>query len=176
MLRFSGSYAAVLGELHSDGYDLDADSSRWLKKQITAIKKETSKPLFKAYEISSFTDYILLQLRYLTEQSAIIKRCKNCGQYFITERPNIDYCQRILPGETQTCFVIGPRRVYNKTLSDDLPRNLYAKAYKRYQARLRRKSITDDEFEVWKAEAKRHLDDVQNGRISVEEYMGWMES
>ena len=170
------SYAKVLIELSSDTEDLDADISRWMKKQITAIKKETSQPLFKAYEISSFTDYILLQLRLLTEKSAIIKRCKNCGQYFITERTNIDYCQRILPGETQTCFVIGPRRVYNKTLSDDVPRNLYAKAYKRYQARLRRKSISDAEFEAWKADAKRYLDDVQNGRIGLEAYTKWMES
>ena len=169
------NYAAVLSELNSDELSLDHDVGGWLKKQITAIKKETSEPLFKAYEISSFTDYILLQLRYLTEQSAIIKRCKNCGQYFITERSNIDYCQRILPGETQSCFIIGPRRVYNRTLSDDLPRSLYAKAYKKYQARLRRKVITPDEFNAWKVNAKRYLDDIQNGKISTEEYRAWME-
>lgn len=170
------SYASALTDLTSDQTELDADLRRWMKKQIQIIKKETSQPLFKAYEISSFSDYILLQLRLFTEQSAIIKRCKNCGQYFITERTNIDYCQRIPEGETQTCFVIGPRRVYKKVLSEDLPRKLYAKAYKRYQARLRRGTIDEETFEAWKAKAKQYLSDIQNDRISVEEYQAWMES
>ena len=95
--------------------------------------------MFKAYEISCFSDYILLQLRLMTEKAVVVKRCKNCGQYFITERTNIDYCQRILPGETQTCFVIGPKRVFNKNLSTDIPRGLYSKAYKRCQLRFRRR-------------------------------------
>lgn len=95
--------------------------------------------MFKAYEISCFSDYILLQLRLMTEKAVVVKRCKNCSQYFITERTNIDYCQRILPGETQTCFVIGPKRVFNKNLSTDIPRGLYSKAYKRCQLRFRRR-------------------------------------
>ena len=169
------SYAAVLEELVSDEQDLDADMTGWLKKQIAAIKKETSQPLFKAYEISRFSDYILLQLRVLTEQGAIVRRCKNCGQYFITERTNIDYCQRVLPGETQTCFVIGPKRVFNKNLAADLPRGLYSRAYKKYQARLRRQGITDEEWADWKAQAKKMLDKIQSGTISMEEYTAWME-
>lgn len=108
-------------------------------------------------------------------KATIIRRCKNCGQYFITERSNIDYCQRILPGETQTCYVIGPKRVFNKLLSADVPRNLYSKAYKKYQARLRRNGITADEFEEWKVQAKQYLEDVQNGKISLEDYSVWME-
>ena len=55
------SYATVLKELTSDDDEIDADINRWLKKQRT--KKETSQPLFKAYEISYFSDYVLLQLR-----------------------------------------------------------------------------------------------------------------
>ena len=169
------SYAKVLTELTSDEPSLDADISGWIEKQITAAKKETSQPMFKAYEISCFSDYILLQLRLLTEKSVIVKRCKNCGQYFITERSNIDYCQRILPGEIQTCYVIGPKRVFNKNLAADLPRGLYSKAYKKYQARLRRQGITEEEWESWKEQAKQMLDDVQNGRISIDAYTEWME-
>ena len=168
-------YADAMKELTSDNLDLDADMSRWLKKRISEIEKETSQPLFKAYEISCFSDYILLQLRLMTEKAVVMKRCKNCGQYFITERPNIDYCQRILPGETQSCFVIGPKRVFNKNLAADIPRGLYSKAYKKYQARLRRGAITEESFNTWKESAKRYLDDVQRGVISLSEYTEWME-
>lgn len=168
------SYAEVMEEIQSDDVDIDADLTGWLRVQIEEAKKETSQPLFKAYEISSFSDYILLQLRLLTEHAVIVKRCKNCGQYFITERPNIDYCQRVLPGETQSCYVIGPKRVFNKNLSADVPRGLYSKAYKKYQARVRRGGITEAEFEVWKEEAKRRLECVQNGTLELKEYTDWM--
>ena len=167
-------YASALMDLTSDHTELDGAISKWMKEQIQSIKKETSQPLFKAYEISSFFDYILLQLRLLTEKSVIIKRCKNCGQYFITERANIDYCQRILPGETQTCYDIGPSRVFNRNLVSDIPRGLYSKAYKKYQNRLRRKTITAEEWDTWRNQAKKMLDDVQNDRISMEEYEKWM--
>ena len=168
-------YAAVMEEVYSDNIDIDADLANWLRVQIEEAKKETSQPLFKAYEISGFSDYILLQLRLLTEHAVIIKRCKNCLRYFITERPNIDYCQRVLPGETQSCYIIGPKRVFNKNLSADVPRGLYSKAYKKYQARLRRGGITEAAFEAWKEEAKRHLERVQNGEIDLVEYSEWME-
>ena len=173
--RDSKDYLDMLYDINSDDADIAADLSDWLNAQIEASKKETSQPLFKAYEISSFSDYILLQLRILTEHNVIMKRCKNCEQYFITERPNIDYCQRILPGESQTCYVIGPKRVFNKNLAADLPRALYSKAYKRYQARLRRGVITEKEFEIWKSEAKTHLENVQHHLIPLTEYTNWME-
>lgn len=168
-------YADAFIVMDSDDIDIDADLQGRLKKNISSASGSEAAPLFKAYEIAKFSDYILLQLRLWTEKATIIRRCKNCGQYFITERSNIDYCQRILPGETQTCYVIGPKRVFNKLLSADVPRNLYSKAYKKYQARLRRNGITADEFEEWKVQAKQYLEDVQNGKISLEDYSVWME-
>ena len=168
-------YSNALTDLVSDDTAIDADLENYMSERIREIKKKTSQPLFKAYEISCFSELLLLQLRLLTEKRAIIKRCRYCRQYFITERSNIEYCQRILPGETQTCYVIGPRRVFNKNLSSDVARGLYSKAYKKYQGRLRRKSITEAQFDEWKAEAKKYLSDVQNETISLDEYKAWME-
>ena len=63
----------------------------------------------------------------------------------------------------------------NKNLSADAPRGLYSKAYKKYQARVRRGGMTEAEFEVWKEEAKRRLECVQNGAMELKEYSDWME-
>ena len=65
--------------------------------------------------------------------------------------------------------------MFNKNLSSDVARGLYSKAYKKYQGRLRRKSITEAQFDEWKAEAKKYLSDVQNETISLDEYKAWME-
>ena len=168
-------YAKVLEELVSDSELLSEDIADWLAAKVDNAIHDDTTSWFRAYEIASFSDYLLLQVSLLTEKKVIIKRCKNCGRYFIPEKISIDYCHRILPGETQSCYEIGPKRVFNKLLAADLPRNLYSKAYKKYQARLRRKVITEDEFNTWRENAKVYLDNVQHGLISMEEYTEWMQ-
>ena len=154
---------------------LSDDIAGWLAAKVDSAIHDDTPSWFRAYEITSFSDYLLLQVSLLTEKKVIIKRCKNCGRYFMPEKTSIDYCQRILPGETQSCYEIGPKRVFNKLLAADLPRNLYSKAYKKYQARLRRKVITEDEFNTWRENAKVYLDNVQHGLIRMEEYTEWMQ-
>ena len=168
-------YAKVLEELVSDSELLSEDIADWLAAKVDNAIHDDTTSWFRAYEIASFSDYLLLQVSLLTEKKVIIKRCKNCGRYFIPEKISIDYCHRILPGETQSCYEIGPKRVFNKLLAADLPRNLYSKAYKNYQARLRRKVITEDEFNTWRENAKEYLENVQHGLISTEEYTEWMQ-
>lgn len=168
-------YAKVLEELVSDSELLSEDIADWLAAKVDNAIHDDTTSWFRAYEIASFSDYLLLQVSLLTEKKVIIKRCKNCGRYFIPEKISIDYCHRILPGETQSCYEIGPKRVFNKLLVADLPRNLYSKAYKKYQARLRRKVITEDEFNTWRENAKEYLENVQHGLISTEEYTEWMQ-
>ena len=168
-------YAKVLEELVSDSELLSEDIADWLAAKVDNAIHDDTTSWFRAYEIASFSDYLLLQVSLLTEKKVIIKRCKNCGRYFIPEKISIDYCHRILPGETQSCYEIGPKRVFNKLLAADLPRNLYSKAYKKYQARLRRKVITEDEFNPWRENAKEYLENVQHGLISTEEYTEWMQ-
>ena len=168
-------YAKVLEELVSDSEFLSEDIADWLAAKVDNAIHDDTTSWFRAYEIASFSDYLLLQVSLLTEKKVIIKRCKNCGRYFIPEKISIDYCHRILPGETQSCYEIGPKRVFNKLLAADLPRNLYSKAYKKYQARLRRKVITEDEFNTWREDAKEYLNNVQHGLISMEEYTEWMQ-
>ena len=168
-------YAKVLEELVSDSELLSEDIADWLAAKVDNAIHDDTTSWFRAYEIASFSDYLLLQVSLLTEKKVIIKRCKNCGRYFIPEKISIDYCHRILPGETQSCYEIGPKRVFNKLLAADLPRNLYSKAYKKYQARLRRKVITEDEFNTWRENAKEYLENVQHGLISTEEYTEWMQ-
>ena len=168
-------YAKALEELVSDSDLLSEDIAGWLTAKMDKAIRNDTPSWFRAYEITSFSDYLLLQVSLLTEKKVVIKRCKNCGRYFIPEKISIDYCQRILPGETQSCYEIGPKRVFNKLLAADLPRNLYSKAYKKYQARLRRKVITEDEFNAWRDNAKEYLEKVQHSLISMEEYTEWMQ-
>lgn len=167
-------YAKALEELASDSDLLSEDIAGWLAAKVDNAIHDDTPSWFRAYEMTSFSDYLLLQVSLMTEKKVIIKRCKNCGRYFMPEKISIDYCQRILPGETQSCYEIGPKRVFNKLLAADLPRNLYSKAYKKYQARLRRKAITEDEFNAWRENAKEYLEKVQHGLISMEEYTEWM--
>lgn len=57
----------------------------------------------------------------------------------------------------------------------DQPGHLLLKYYKRYAARVRVNQIKEDAFKKWKYQAIALRDDCSAGKITVEEYIQWME-
>ena len=55
------------------------------------------------------------------------------------------------------------------------PVPIYNKYYKRYAARVRVKQIREDDFKKWKYQAITLRNECSAGKITVEEYIQWME-
>ena len=125
-------------------------------------------------KIRRFDELITLQLRYLVISGAIIKKCRNCGRYFIAARPNNDFCPRILDGSPAPCFMVGPKKKYAEHVENDVIMALYGKIYRRQQARKRRGTLSPDEFEKWRIEARQRIDDVKNQTITEDEFITWI--
>lgn len=88
-------------------------------------------------------------------QGHSIRRCKNCGRYFVQYGERIvDYCEEISDGETKPCSVIGSSRQFTASLKDDLIKQIYTRVYKKYVARRRARAVTDAQFAAWSAAAK----------------------
>lgn len=47
--------------------------------------------------------------------------------------------------------------------------------YKRYAARVRSRQIKEADFKKWKFQALAKRDECSDGKITVEEYVAWME-
>lgn len=111
----------------------------------------------------------------MTREDVRIKRCKNCGRYFILEKGNLEYCDRIAASETKPCNEIGKSRTYEQRITGgSSAMALYRKAYKTHFARIRSGNMTREEFDRWKAEAadKRRL--AESGKLDFDEYATWL--
>ncbi|MGO4928349.1 DUF6076 domain-containing protein [Fundicoccus sp. Sow4_F4] len=56
----------------------------------------------------------------LTDRT-LVKKCRNCGRYFVVKNLNVEYCSRLIdPDEesldNRTCSDVGPKRSYMKKL------------------------------------------------------------
>ena len=114
-------------------------------------------------------DVVLFDMIEMEKRGIELKRCQNCGKYFVPEsRSDEIYCNNIFKGN-RTCRQIGYE---NKINGDEVLRE-YRKIYKTQNARKQRNKDNiqglEERFAVWSAFAKGQLIKCQNGEISVDD-------
>lgn len=103
------------------------------------------------------------------KEDKIIRKCKNCGEYFSPKaRSDELYCSKInINGKT--CKEVG----YDNKVKDDDVLRTYRKIYKTQNARKQRnqhKKNIEEKFGTWKNFAKEQLKACQNGEITLKEF------
>ena len=85
----------------------------------------------------------------MIEHNIRIKKCKNCGKYFVLKGDySTDYCDRIPDGEKFTCKKLAAMQARKKKVQDN-PILKYEKAYKRMYAHLSNHKISNEDFRLW---------------------------
>lgn len=111
-------------------------------------------------------------------QNYPIKKCQNCGMYFIpSKRLDEIYCD--YPKENgKTCREQGAILSYNKRLQDKSAYSEYRKQYQQKFAYVNKnkddKKIKKD-FEKWKVQAKEQISKLKHNKISEDEVFEWLE-
>ena len=155
--------------LQAYGFDRFQDAVRELVQESETAASSVYAPDFDMLTLSDGTVKIapvvsinnIAQLMYheimnMIMQGHSIRRCKNCGKYFVQYGDRIvDYCDEIPEGETKPCSVIGSSRQFTASLKDDPIKQTYTRVYKKYVARRRLKTITEGQFSEWSAAAKK---------------------
>lgn len=127
------------------------------------------------YRADTLEDILKFEVYGMSHENTRIKRCKNCGRYFILEKGNLEYCDRIAAGETKPCNEIGKSRTYEARITGgDSAIALYRKAYKTHFARIRTGKMTKEEFEAWKNEATEKRKLTERGSMDFAEYTQWL--
>lgn len=105
-------------------------------------------------------DFIYVEFMKGIQKGYIPKRCRNCGRWFLqTPGPTFSYCSEIAPGETErTCRDIGAAASFGAKVKNNEVWQIHQRAYKKYYARVLKKTMTKVEFEVWAREAERLRD------------------
>ena len=111
-----------------------------------------------------------LSMYLLIDNDLRIRRCKNCGNYFVPlNRSDEQYCCRVQPNG-KMCRELD----YEVKINADELLTIYRTAYKTHNARKRRnlsnKTNAETEFREWVTFAKRLLERAKAGELSVQEF------
>ena len=128
------------------------------------------------YVCSSIFEMIELEFTKMLESNIKLRKCKRCGRYFIMKgNYDTNYCDRVAEGQTRTCQDLAAQENYKAKAAENPALAIYSKYYKRYAARVRSRQIKEPDFKKWKFQALSKRDECSDGKITVEDYIAWME-
>ncbi len=136
--------------------------------QYLLLEDENGKAaLFERMTFTRLLDFLYTDFFKGILKSCVPKQCKLCGQYFLLEKGfHYEYCDGVFEGG-QTCREIGATRSFKeKTESNDVWK-LHQRAYKKYYARVLKKTMSKPEFTAWADFAERLRDETLPAYLKV---------
>lgn len=128
------------------------------------------------YEINSIRDLLRFEFIKMVEHDIFIKKCKNCGWFFIpNRRQDAEYCDRAFGETGRKCSEVGAMLRYEKKVAENPILDAHKKAYRRFNSRVRNKKMTQSEFMAWSDEAARKRDACLAGGLPFNEFVAWLE-
>jgi hypothetical protein len=155
--------------------DPTAPTPESIRRILDAVGRITEDCERYTYITNTLEDLLKYEVYAIIQNEVRVKRCKYCNRYFVLEKGNLEYCDRIAPGETKPCNDIGKSRTYEQRITGgNSAMALYRKAYKTHFARIRSGNMTTEEFDLWKTQAadKRRL--AETGNLAFDEYTTWL--
>lgn len=121
--------------------------------------------------------FIVELFEIATTENIEIKRCKNCGKYFVPDsRSNEIYCSNIYENG-KTCKEVGHFRTQQRLMKADDDLRIYRNVYQKLLLRTRRNpdnSQYEKECQQFKEKNLELKEKINNGEITQEEYMKWL--
>ena len=121
--------------------------------------KKTAELVEKMY-FDRLIDFAYVELMKGMQKGFVPKRCPNCGQWFV-QQPGMtySYCSRVAPGETElTCRDIGAKTSFREQVKNNEVWQVHQRAYKKYFARTKKKTMSQSDFAEWSGEAEKLRD------------------
>ncbi len=156
---------------------LNKDTSKITEKQLIELLKDEENNRYgiqEIYEIDNFYNLLFLELYFILQEKTYLKKCKNCGKYFLTTNSSVIYCDNIFE-DNKTCREIGASKVFIKNLEIDEAYSLYRKVYKKKQALAKTKGGNFEiEYNLFKQQGKDKKNAYRLKEITKEEFINWI--
>lgn len=121
-------------------------------------------------------DIAFVILNQIIQNDLIIKTCQHCGRYFIPNKSNEIYCDRVYE-DGRTCRELGALKTYKENLETNPGLLEYRRIYNKKSNRISRnkedKSLKK-EFNIWKKNAQNEIKKFKKGGITEKELYEWM--
>ena len=131
------------------------------------------------FESNDIIQTFIIELFEMTEiENIAIKKCKNCGKFFVPDnRVDELYCNNIYESN-KTCKEVGPFRTKQKLMQENDDLRIYRNVYQKLLLRTRRNPDNDQyerDFNEFKQKNIKLKEKVENGKLTQAEYMEWLE-
>ncbi|MEI3357296.1 MAG: DUF6076 domain-containing protein [Clostridia bacterium] len=168
--------------LHSNNqYKKLLDTFQSEKNLIKDIKNKELKiiPSISYQSNDMFSLVIISFNQVLQNNKKVIKRCNNCGKFFIPiSKSNEIFCDNLYGTTNKTCKQVGAAIAYNNKLKKDDVQRKYRSTYSNWCMLVKRYPDIESyklNFEIWKKEAKKFKDDIKKGLSTNDDFLDWLE-
>lgn len=143
--------------------------------QEIAKKDIVNTPFF--YECKDITQALIIELSILAHNNIEIKKCKNCGKFFVpSSRSDELFCDNIFENN-KTCKEIGYFKVKQKAIHENEVLRMYRNVYQKLLLRVRRNPDNMDyarDFEFFKDDNIQMRNALERNEITEEKYLEWL--
>lgn len=131
------------------------------------------------FEANDIIQTFIIELYEMTEiESTAIKKCKNCGKFFVPDnRVDELYCSNIYENN-KTCKEVGPFRTKQKLMQENDDLRIYRNVYQKLLLRTRRNPNNEqyeNDFNEFKQKNAKFKEKIEKGKMTQKEYMDWLE-
>ncbi len=147
--------------------------------EIAKVNKDRILPIPYTFESNDICQLLIIELQEIVCMDKFeIKKCKNCGKYFVPEKRTDElYCNNIYE-DSRTCKEIGSSfKVKQKMINNDDDLRTYRNVYQKLLLRTRRNPVNlqyEKEFENFKEDNRKMRDKFDKGKVTYEEYVEWL--
>lgn len=151
---------------------------------IVAIIKATDlegKKISRKYKYETnnlYTAFYITLFNIISIKNWHIKICGNCGRYFLIQKENVSYCERIT-NKNETCKDIGSKEQQKRKLENQ---PIYAR-YRRiqqikcvYASRYKKDFFFKNDYENFNKMANKFKSDIKKGEATIEEFDKWLDT
>lgn len=129
------------------------------------------------FECTDIIQTILVELLEIAKLNIEIKKCRNCGKFFVPDnRSDEIYCSNIYENG-KTCKEIGHFKVQQKKIQENDDLRIYRNVYQKLLLRTRRNPSNIQyarDFEFFKDDNNKWRENISKGKYTEKQYVEWL--
>lgn len=169
--KFSSLYALSKLNVGRDGVPADIEES--FQSAIEYARTITVDKPYEEYRINSLRQLLYLEVWSMLQDKVMIRKCRHCGKYFVVANRRIAYCDRVDEAGVR-CSAVGSQQSFQKKMESDEALLIYNRAYKTHYARVRKGTMSKEDFELWYSEAKERMERARAGELDIAQFQEWL--
>ena len=150
-----------------------------MMRGFVAAKNQIYDVPLTTYECETVEDACIASLHFLITHNCNLLKCQNCGKYFISERSDTKYCDRVSPFNTKaTCKIDGAQRTHRKLSNEDELKKKIITTRNRLSTRSRRNiedAKVNEDYENFKNALPIKKKEFKSGVITEEQFIEWLD-